>query len=269
MRSLERLLRAGTTALLAACTSSCFAVTDLQRFESASGASGDLSFSVRGFTSHVNEMFEYRIVAQNDNTLQARGIIVPLGGPDAAVFAPGAVPKLGGPFNLDFYADHDSSGGYDRDPVKGTGDHSWRIPLTDAMLDAKGGYVVQFDHNTSFAVLENPEPPREIGAPATIHLTKMEAFVGKRVQMRVAVASSKRVVALYRLTTLAAPTASVTIPGMIERGEDYTVEIYTDSGAANPGAARAFRLDGKGGAAGLDVTFDPATAPEIHDAAPP
>ena len=34
------------------------------------------------------------------------------------MFATGAVPKQNGPFTLDFYADHDNSGGYDRDPVQ-------------------------------------------------------------------------------------------------------------------------------------------------------
>jgi hypothetical protein len=213
-------------------------------------------------------MFEYRIV-DADNTLQARGIIVPLGGPDAKLFAPGAVPKLRGPFNLDFYSDHDNSGGYNRDPEKGTGDHSWRIPLTDAMLDARGGYVVDFDHNYSFSVLTSPAPPREVGAPATIRLTNMDAFVGKRVEIRVSVTSSKRVVAFYRVNTLGGAAVNVTIPGMIEDGDTYSVEIYTDSGAADPGVARAFRVEARAAAAGLDVIFDPATAPEVHDAPPP
>lgn len=268
MRAVHRLILTASGLLLATCASSCFAVTNLDRFEKSSGDSGDLSFTVSGFTSHVNEMFEYRVVDAS-NVLQARGIIVPLGSNGTSLFARAAVPKTGGPFNLDFYSDHDLSGGYDRDPDAGTGDHSWRQPLTPDLLDGKGGYVVKYEHNYNFSVLTNPSPPREVGQPATIRMSNLAAFLGKRVEARVAIASSGRVVALYRITTLAAPAVAVTIPGMMESGDAYLVEIYTDSGSANPGTPRAFRFPATAGVAGLDVTFDPATAPEVSDAPPP
>jgi hypothetical protein len=274
MRALKRLILTAGAALLAASSSSCFAVTDLERFQKSAGPTGnfsDLKFSVRGMFSHVNEMFEYRIV-DNDNTLQSRGIILPLGGPDATMFVPGAVPKQNGPFKLDFYADHDPTHNmhYDRDQVAGTGDHSWRIPLTDALFDENTGtFVVSFDHNTSFNLLTDPVPPREIGSPATIRLANMGAFVGKRLEVRIADASSKRVVAFYRIPSLAAADPTITIPGMIEGGVTYTVEVYTDDNAATPGSVRAFRVQAQSGPTGLDVSFDPAKAPEVQDAAPP
>ena len=271
MRDFERFSMLVGAGILAASTSSCFAVTNLDRFEKDTTPAGnfnDLNLTVRGMFSHVNEMFEYRIVDAT-NTLQSRGIIKPLGGPDASMFAVGAVPKQNGPFNLDFYADHDNSGGYDRDPLNGTGDHSWRIPLTADLLNDKGAFVVVFDHNTSFTVITAPEPPQEIGMPATIHLVNMDAFVGKRVEVRVADASSKRVVAMYRIPGLVMPSTTVVVPGMIEGGVSYTVEVYTDDNAPSPGSVRAFRLEEQSGAAGLEVTFDPGSAPEVHDAAPP
>jgi hypothetical protein len=271
MRVLERLAICVTTAGLAVSTSSCFAVTNLDRFAQGGGQSSnfnDLRLTVRGMTSHVNELFEYRIVDAN-NTLQSRGQIFPLGGPAASMFAPGAVPKQNGPFNLDFYADHDNSGAYDRDPVNGTGDHSWRIPLTDALLDDKGAFVITFDHNTSFSVLTSPAPPREIGSPATVRLANMGAFMGKRVELRIADASSKRVVVLYRVPVLGAATYLVNVPGMIEGGVTYTVEVYTDDGADPPGSVRAFRVEHQSGPTGLDMDFDPGAAPEVHDAQSP
>lgn len=272
MRAIDRFLLVAASAALALSTSSCFAVTDLDRFESTTAPTGNfenLKLTVRGMTSHVNEMFEYRIVDAT-NTLQSRGIIVPLGGPDASMFATGAVPKQNGPFTLDFYADHDNSGGYNRDPDNQTGDHSWRIPLTPDLLDDTGTYVIVFDHNTSFSVLTSPAPPREIGMPARIRLVNMGPFVGKRVEVRIADASSKRVVAFYRIPSLGGPTIPITIPGMIEGGVTYTVEVYTDDNdAASPGSVKAFRIEGQSSATGLDVTFDAATAPEVSDAAPP
>jgi len=268
---LKRVLFTAATMALAASTSSCFAVTDLDRFGSNAGANGnfnDLKLTVRGFTSHVNEMFEYRIV-DKDNTLQSRGIIVPLGDTKATLFAPGAVPKQNGPFNLDFYADHDLNGVYGRDDLQQTGDHSWRIPLTADLLDDSGAFSVVFDHNTSFSVLTNPAPPREIGKPATVRLGNMGGFIGKRIEIRIADASSKRVVAFYRIPSLGGAAATVVVPGMIEGGVTYTVEVYTDDNQPTPGAVRAFRMERQSVAAGLDVDFDPATAPQVSDAAPP
>jgi hypothetical protein len=271
MLALQRFAMLVTTAALAASTSSCFAVTNLDRFEPGAGANGnfnDLKLTVRGMFSHVSEMFEYRIV-DSTNTLQSRGIIVPLGGPDATMFATGAVPKQNGPFTLDFYADHDNNNHYDRDPTQGTGDHSWRIPLTADLLDDKGAFVIVFDHNTSFSVITSPEPPREIGMPATIHFANINALLGKRVEVRVADASSKRVVAMYRVPGLTGANTSVTIPGMIEGGVTYTVEVYTDDNQPSPGSVRAFRFEQKSAATGLDATFDPAVAPEVQDFTPP
>ncbi len=281
MRTLERLMLTAGAVLLAASTSSCFAVTDLGRFEKSPGSTGnfsDLTLTVRGMTSHVNEMFEYRIV-DRDNILQSRGIILPLGGPDATMFVPGAVPKQNGPFKLDFYADHDPTHNmhYDRDQVAGTGDHSWRVfldgstdPPTPSSFDPNTGkYVVVFDHNTSFNLLTDPVPPREIGTPATVRLSNMGGFLGKRLEVRIADSSSKRVVAFYRIPSLAAADPTITIPGMIDEGVTYTVEVYTDDNAPTPGAVRAFRVEQLSGPAGLDVSFDPAKATEVHDAPPP
>ena len=271
MHIVDRLAAFVTTAGLAASTSSCFAVTNLDRFEQGAGQSSnfnDLRLTVRGMTSHVNELFEYRIV-DSTNTLQSRGQIIPLGGPNASMFATGAVPKQNGPFTLDFFADHDNSGSYNRDPVNGTGDHSWRIPLTDDLLDQNGAFVVTFDHNTSFSVLTSPAPPREIGTPATVRLANMGAFMGKRVQVRIADASSKRVVVLYRVPVLGAATYNITVPGMIEGGVTYTIEVYTDDGATPPGSVRAFRIERQSGPKGLEAEFDPGGAPEVRDAASP
>lgn len=271
MRPLERLVLVSAATALAASTSSCFAVADLDRFEKKSDQATNfngLNLTVRGMTSHVNELFEYRVV-DSTNTLQSRGFIVPLGGVGASMFAPGAVPKQNGPFTLDFYADHDFSGGYHRDPVLGTGDHSWRLPLTPDLLDDNGDFVVVFDHNTSFFVITNPTPPREIGLPATVRLGNMGDFVGKRVEVRIADANSKRVVALYRVPELKTASQNFTIPGMIEAGVTYSVEVYTDNGASPPIGVRAFRINRDATPTGLELDFNPASAPQVDDAPRP
>jgi hypothetical protein len=248
--------------LLAALGSSgCFLVTDLGRFEKAEPEApsnfSDLSVTVRGMTSHVNERFEYRVV-DGSNVIQSRGIIIPLGGPAASFSVRDAVPKQNGPFRLDFFADHDNSGGYDPRPDT-TLDHSWRLPLDEKVLDANGAYVVVFDHNTSFTNLNTPAPPTEFGKNAIVHLRGLGGFQGKRIEVRVADASTKRVVAFFRVPVLRAPEVEAAVAGMIEPSVTYAIEIHTDDG--NGGAARDFRFEHLATDIGVDATFDGQAPP--------
>lgn len=244
-----------TTGLL---TSSCFVVTDLDRFDKAAPVApsnfSDLRVTLRGMTSHVNERFEYRVVDAS-NVIQSRGLIIPLGGPAASFFVQGAVPKQNGPFRFDFFADHDSDGAYSAPPRPDTfPDHAWRLSLDANMLDGSGAYVVVFDHNTSFTNLNTPSPATEVGKPLTIHMKGMGAFNGKRVELRIGDASTKRVVAMYRVPVLSTADFDIQMPGMIESDVTYTVEVYTDDGKG--GAVKAFRFEELAAAAGLETTFN-------------
>lgn len=262
--------RAVSVVGLGTLSTSCFVVTDLDRFEKAPEAPpsnfSDLRVTVRGMTSHVNELFEYRVV-DGSNVIQSRGFIFPLGGPDATFYVKGAVPKQNGPFRLDFYSDHDNSGGYFEPRPDSNLDHSWRLPLDDSIRDENGVFVVSFDHNTSFAWLDSPAPPTEFGKPFVIHLRNMAPFQGKRVEVRFGDASIERIVALYRVPVLSRPEMDLTVPGMIETGVTYDVEVYTDDG--NGGAVQAFHFEQLATDAGLEATFDgtrpgaPVTSPVV------
>ncbi len=246
--------------------SSCFAVTNLDRFhenEAINSNFVDLKFTMRGMTSHVTEYVEYRVV-DGTGTLQSRGIIVPLGGPDATLFAPGAIPKANGPFRLDFFADHDMSGGYDNTEAE-IRDHAWRLMLHPEEADDNNMLDVQFDHNTSFNYLNDPVPPKEYGKPATVKFADMAGF--KRVELRVSDSSAKRTVALYRVPQVPVGPFDMTVPGMIEAGVPYDIDVYTDDG--NGGNVKAFRLQASGTVDGLTTNFDPATAPVVSGSAQP
>jgi hypothetical protein len=264
-------MRLSFVCVLALGATSCFAVTNLDRFSQSGGASGnfsDLKLSVRGMTSHVNEYFEYRVIDAT-GTIQSRGISLPLGGVDATLFAVGAVPKLNGPFHLDFYADHDHNGVYTPPTGDTFPDHGWRIDLKDP--NDQGVIEVSFDHNTSFANLIDPAP-KEFGTPSVVHLVNLGGLQGKRAEVRVFDASTKRTVALYRVPSIAAPTVDAKVPGMIEEDVNYAIEVYTDDGNApdaRPTGVVSYRFEKAADAKGLDATFDPATAPVVTDAPAP
>jgi hypothetical protein len=260
---------------LALASSSCFVVTDLDRFEEAPPLAAsnfsDLRVTVRGMTSHVNERFEYRVV-DGSNVIQSRGLIIPLGGPDASFFVQGAVPKQNGPFRFDFFADHDNSGGYDPRPDTFL-DHAWRLSLDDKTLDDNGTYVIVFDHNTSFTNLNTPSPPTEFGKPATVHMKAMGTFANRRVEVRIGDASTNRVVAMYRVPALKVTDFDAQVAGMIETGVTYRVEVYTDDGKG--GGVRAFRFEQLATDLGLEASFQgdrPTETPgvaQVTDAKPP
>src|SRR5260370_40097302 len=105
-------------------TSGCFSLVDVDRFHGSPGSQGEVSASTTlpgqysnlkltlvGMTPHVSQLFEYRIIDAN-NFIQSRGVVNPLGGANVIVNAPLAVPKVNGPFHLDFYADVNCSGGH-------------------------------------------------------------------------------------------------------------------------------------------------------------
>jgi hypothetical protein len=249
--------------------SSCFAVTDLNRFEQAEALQptnfSNLKVTVRGLTSHVNERFEYRVVDAS-NVIQSRGLIIPLGGPAATFEVHGAVPKQNGPFRVDFFADHDLSGAYDPRPDT-TLDHAWRLPLEDRMLDDRGTFVIVFDHNTSFTNLNTPVPPTEIGKPATVHMKALGAFMNRRVEVRIADASTRRVVAMYRVPQVTSTEYEVLVNGMMETGVTYSVEVYTDDGKSTPSSVQAYRFDSLCGEKGLEASFSGANPGETPGAA--
>lgn len=254
---LHRLARLGLVLALGTSLSSCFAVTDLDRFEKNSGRFVDLSLTVRGMKSHVAELFEYRIV-DSENIIQSRGLAFPLGGVDATFFAPRAVPT-DKPVRIDFFADHNNTKAYDSTPAEAL-DHAWRIEV-DLSTVGKDGVVVVFDHNTSFQYLNDrgqpPGPPREVGKPGVLRFSGMGSRLGRRLQVRYADSFTGRVVALYRYPNVDKDSGELTVPGMIEAGNTYTVEVTVDD---EKGTQESWRFQRDSTEQGLDVAFDPTTA---------
>lgn len=258
---MKRLFALAGLAGALACLSSCFAITDLDRFQKNSGKYVDLSFTVRGMKSHVAEYFEYRVV-DADNRIQSRGIALPLGGVDASFFAPRAVPTDKQPVRVDFFADHDGKPGYTPD------DHSWRVPIDLSTVGA-AGVVIAFDHNTSFTALGDATP---VGSAARIHFKNLDGQANRRLEVRAADTFTGRVVALYRVPVVQPATKAldVEVPGVIDTDNSYTVEITSDDPNV-AGSLVGWRLQQDSTKNGLDVTFDPSAADALRvgDPSPP
>ena len=85
--------------------------------------------------------------------------------------------------------------------------------------------------------------------------------------MRIGDASTNRVVGMFRVPVLKDGAYEVSVPGMIEPGVTYAVEVYTDDG--NGGGIRAFRFEQLASDAGLETSFSGANpGAQVNDAQP-
>jgi hypothetical protein len=244
----------------------CVAVTNLDRFKRrppTNPAFSDIEFSVSGMTSHVKEYFEARIVDETGVT-QTRLVSEVLGGEAEAFTIPAGVP-VGSNLRLEFYADHNHDGTFDLAPAPG--DHSWVLGINGFAPDPVDSVVrIPFAHNTSFQTLD---AEKTFGANAKIHVANVGGLAGKRLQLRVADASSRHTVGLYRVPVLAKASFDAQIRAIIDpaEGTRYQLEVSVDDGAGN--GIQGFRDFGTSGAGtGLEITFDPAVTPQAGDVLP-
>lgn len=99
-------------------------------------------------TPHLGELFELRLVRQ-DNQVEIGRVSVPVVlVPDFTVYIPEFELEQG--YNIDFYADHNGNGIFDAPPV----DHAWRLSFNSS----SGDIEQDFTHNTNFTDIQWPNP---------------------------------------------------------------------------------------------------------------
>ncbi len=107
------------------------------------------TLELTGMTPHVGRLFELRVVDLNDGSEIGRTRLESIILSGFSVSVPGI--RIGGNYQIDFYADHNQNGAYDAPPA----DHAWRMDLSNVQGDA----TLAFSHNTDFT---------DIGWPITL-----------------------------------------------------------------------------------------------------
>lgn len=234
--------------------SGCFLVTDVDKFKEAAPNTSrfyDLDFTIRGADSHVAEMFELRVIDERKAIL-AVFRAEPLGGSQASFRLPSSLPK-DQKLRLIFWADHNATGKFDQTPAPF--DHSWFVDVDGFKPSDPSNNVVKivYDHNSQFTPVEGTE----LGNPVEIAFTGMQALTNRRVQVRVADANSKQLVASYRITKVTKPALTVALPRVIDPGAGtrYSVDVVVDDGAG--GGLEGYRFEKASDGTGLKVEFDP------------
>jgi hypothetical protein len=112
-----------------------------------------LSMRFTGMTPHVGQMFVFNIKeSASDSVVIDTGIVsVPS---DTFELSLGRKLMKGKSYLIDFFADLNKNGKYDKPPV----DHAWRIPL----LKLTGDTTITFVHNTNFTDIGSPKIPASL-----------------------------------------------------------------------------------------------------------
>jgi hypothetical protein len=209
------------------------------------GAQQDLNLSLSGMDPHVGQLTELRIVWRHTGALIGRAILDPLPAAAFSVFLPVAV--LPGEFDLNFFSDLNGNRAYDAPPV----DHAWSVPIPST------GQVA-FAHNTTFTDI-GATAASEPGGSFTLNFTGMTPHVNQLLEVRVIKVADGQTVGAYRLAVIPGAAFGVSIPGIIENGQEYRVDFFADlngNGAYDaPPTDHAWRLTGTGGGSGLTLGF--------------
>jgi hypothetical protein len=105
-----------------------------------------LTVNLTSMTPHLGQLFELRVVRQDNQVEIGRVSIPAVLVTDFTVYIPEFELEQG--YNIDFYADHNGNGIYDAPPV----DHAWRLSFNSST----GDVVQDFTHNTNFTDIQWP-----------------------------------------------------------------------------------------------------------------
>jgi len=207
------------------------------------------------FDPHVDERVEMVLAAAG--VVRARGILAPFqiedeeaneGAGSTVIGLSNALLGTDEPHTVRFFADHDAmqDGVFTPPPADDPGapfpDHSWVVDVPDDGL-------VSFEHATNFVDLTE-EPPRELEGDFNMTFKGLTPHPGQPLYVWVILLRDPaRTVGYYRLDEIPEQLCNpvegasctlemqnpftITIPGILDDGETYRVEILVDS--ENPG----------------------------------
>lgn len=268
---------------LGAVTPSCTASLELDRFrtdqsfiEADGGGSNvnyfDVRYSAKSMESHLNEYFEIRVVDRN-NGVQAKAVYNDIFNTDFVLYLARIVPKTNPPYRLDFWADHNLSGGYSGivGPVNEK-DHAWRRvlqePLPEDIKLAGSTYNFEFLHDTNFVDIYtdldgNPISGDDTLLPFELTVGGANNYLGKMMEIRVVESASGRLVGLYRQGRLKEPFKA-TITGILDEVTKYEVSAYVDDNATGQYDTDdpSWKFEFTSNAVGAAVTLDTVTLPQ-------
>lgn len=187
----------------------------------------DMVYDLVAFEPHVGQLTELFLVS-DDGLVQARAIYDPLPAADVRVVLRNVVET--NVRRVDFYSDLNENRVMDPsepDPIDDMRrifpDHMWRDTL---MPDGTGS----FRHSTNFTDIVTDNRARLVGGPFSLVLRDVEAFVDQPARVSVIDLNDREVI-FYQLGSVPASPLDLRVPGMIDDGTEYRVEIRLGTNA--------------------------------------
>jgi hypothetical protein len=137
-------------------------------------------------------------------------------------------------YRLDFWVDHDQSGGYTRPPA----DHAWSLPIPNGADDV----VIDFMQNTDFTDIERMAPINDHSL--ILSARDMAMFAPRLIDVRVIERDSGRL-AGRQVREVPGDTFDLDVGSVVHEGLDYQVDIAIDAdddGNYNPRSDPSWRL---------------------------
>ena len=256
----------------------CTASLDLDRFRKEEARTAinvasityfDFRFAGRNMQSHVGEVMEWRLV-DRANTVQAKAVFANVPKPDFTIEFPKLIPKTGGPYRVDFWADHNFSNRYDG-IVGGINDkdHAWRRvieePFPEDVQLVDGRYELSFLHDTNFVDMHtdvegNPITGEDVLLPFKLNISGVEAYANKTIEVRVADKGSGRLVGLHRRGIVRTPYAAE-VTGVLDEETPYEITVFVDLDDADEyrAAYPSWKLEVLSTQRGISADLDLAT----------
>jgi hypothetical protein len=271
--------------------SACTASLELDRFKAAAASTStnnpasssiDFLFYAVSMTSHDREYFELRIVDNATNRVQTKAIynnVIPFPefGNDPRIpttqfniYLQRTIPKSGGPYRIDYWADHKIDGVYGGIAGKATDtDHAWRRrldvdPLPEGVAFVDGRWELKFIHNTTFEDIGLDIQGNKFDfelinlSPATINVRGAAVYGPTNVDIRITSKAEDRIVGFYRQGQ-PQDTFAAKVTDVIDEGTLYVITAYADvdrNGRYTEGSDPSWRLEGMSTEAGLELDLD-------------
>jgi hypothetical protein len=207
------------------------------------------------------------------NAVQAKVVYVDVVKPDFTIDCPKFVPKANAPYRIDWWADHNKTGGYEG-IVGGINekDHAWRRVLEDPLPEdvhfTDGVYVLDFLHDTNFVDIftdleGNPSSGDDVLLPLKLNIKGTVPFQGKMLEIHVSDKASGRLVALHRIGFVRQDyIAEVT--GVLDEQTTYEVAAFVDLDAKDEYVSTdpSWKVDMTSTETGIEADLDLSATPQ-------
>jgi hypothetical protein len=211
----------------------------------------DLVIQLSGMESERNQFVQFRVIPADETFAVICVIHEGLRQGTHELVMPRAL-LVGEDYRLDFWVDHDGSGGYDAPPT----DHAWSLVIPSRGESA----VVRFAYNDRYVHIEQSAPIDDQSLVLSAH--GMYGYLGQLFDVQVTESANGRLVG-RQIREVPGDSFDLTVASVIHEGVAYHVDLFVDDnadGEYDAATEPGWRLESVAIRSGLhiDFTADPA-----------